>query len=118
MNAYREEENNSIFLTESNSHLLSGELVIKLTGRYIEVEMLPLNFYEYVDMKRFLGKEINENIYHEFEEFVRNGGFPGSLNYNQYEDKLLYTENVIKQIFNKDIKTNKKIKNRKLFEVI
>ena len=118
INAYKEEGNYSIFLTGSNSYLLSGELVTKLTGRYIEVEMLPLNFYEYVDMKRYLGKEIDINIYREFEEFIRNGGFPGSLHYNNYEDKLLYTKNVISQIFEKDIKSNNKIKNKALFEVI
>lgn len=118
INSYREDGKFSIFLTGSNSYLLSGELVTKLTGRYIEVEMLPLNFYEYVDMKKFMGKEVNINIYTEFEEFIRNGGFPGSLNYNKYEDKLLYTENVIKQIFDKDIKTHKKIKDKALFEVI
>ena len=118
INSYREEGNYSIFLTGSNSYLLSGELVTKLTGRYIEIEMLPLNFYEYVDMKKFLEKDININIYHEFEDFIRNGGFPGSLNYDNYEDKLLYTENVIKQIFEKDIRTHKKIKDKALFEVI
>mgnify|MGYP000121504755 FL=1 len=118
INSYREEGRFSIFLTGSNSYLLSGELVTKLTGRYIEVEMLPLNFYEYVDMKKFMGKEVSTNIYNEFEEFIRNGGFPGSLNYDRYEDKLLYTENVIKQIFEKDIKTHKKIKDTALFEVV
>lgn len=118
INSYREEGRFSIFLTGSNSYLLSGELVTKLTGRYIEVEMLPLNFYEYVDMKKFMGKEVSVNIYNEFEEFIRNGGFPGSLNYDRYEDKLLYTENVIKQIFEKDIKTHKKIKDTALFEVV
>ena len=118
INSYREEGRFSIFLTGSNSYLLSGELVTKLTGRYIEVEMLPLNFYEYVDMKKFMGKEVSVNIYNEFKEFIRNGGFPGSLNYERYEDKLLYTENVIKQIFEKDIKTHKKIKDTALFEVV
>lgn len=118
INSYKEEERFSIFLTGSNSYLLSGELVTKLTGRYVEIEMLPLNFYEYVDMKKYMGKEINPNIYNEFEEFIRNGGFPGSLNYDKYEDKLLYTENVINQIFEKDIKTHKKIKDKDLFEVI
>lgn len=118
INSYREEERFSIFLTGSNSYLLSGELVTKLTGRYIEIEMLPLNFYEYVDMKRFMEKEVNSNIYLEFEEFIRNGGFPGSLNYDKYEDKLLYTENVIKQIFEKDIKMHKRIKDKALFESI
>lgn len=118
INSYKEEGRFSIFLTGSNSYLLSGELVTKLTGRYIEIEMLPLNFYEYVNMKKFMKKEININIYNEFEEYVRNGGFPGSLNYDRYEDKLLYTKNVINQIFEKDIKTHKKIKNKELFELI
>ena len=118
INSYREEQNFSIFLTGSNSYLLSGELITKLTGRYIEIELLTLNFYEYVDMKKMLNKEINNNIYLEFEEYIRNGGFPGSLNYNSYEDKLLYTKNVINQIFEKDIKNHKKIKDTALFEVI
>ena len=118
INAYREEENFSIFLTGSNSYLLSGELMTKLTGRYIEIEMLPLNFYEYVDMKKFLNKKIDTNIYREFEEFIREGGFPGSLKYETYEDKLLYTKSIIEQIFNKDIRNHKKIKDKSLFEVI
>ncbi len=118
INAYHEEGNCSIFLTGSNSYLLSGELVTKLTGRYIELEMLPLNFYEYVDMKRFMGKYVDVNIYHEFEEYIRSGGFPGSLYYDSYADKMTYTKNVIKQIFEKDIKNHKKIKDRELFEVI
>ncbi len=118
INSYRETNNFSIFLTGSNSYLLSGELVTKLTGRYIEIEMLPLNFYEYVDMKKFLDKKVDNNIYLEFEEFIRNGGFPGSLKYDSYEDKLLYTKNVIDQIFDKDIKEHKKIKDKSLFEVI
>ena len=118
INSYREEGKFSIFLTGSNSYLLSGELATKLTGRHIEIEMLPLNFYEYIDMKKFLQKEINPNIYHEFEEYIRCGGFPGSLFYDNYEDKLLYTENIINQIFEKEIKTHKKIKDKSLFEVI
>ena len=118
INAYKEEENFSIFITGSNSYLLSGELVTKLTGRYIEIEMLPLNFYEYVDMKKFLNKEVNPNIYLEFEEFIRNGGFPGSLYYDNYQDKLLYTKSVIEQILEKDIKNYKKIKDIELFELI
>lgn len=118
INAYREEENISIFITGSNSYLLSGELMTKLTGRYIEFEMMPLNFYEYVDMKKFYNKEINNNIYIEFEEFIKNGGFPGALAYDSYEDKITYISSVVNQIFEKDIKTNNKIKDTALFEVI
>lgn len=118
INSYREEGNISIFITGSNSYLLSGELVTKLTGRYIEIEMMPLSFYEYVDMKKFLDKDINENIYLEFEEYIRNGGFPKSLYYDNYNEKITYTSSVINQIFEKDIKTSNKIKDRALFERI
>ena len=118
INAYREEKNISIFITGSNSYLLSGELVTKLTGRYIEIEMTTLSFYEYVDMKRFLNKSVNENIYLEFEEYIRNGGFPKSLDYDNYDEKILYTSSVINQIFEKDIQTSNKIKDKALFERI
>lgn len=118
INAYREEGNISVFITGSNSYLLSGELITKLTGRYIEVEMMPLNFYEYIGMKKFLNKEINSNIYIEFEDFIKNGGFPGALYYDEFEDKITYISSVVEQIFEKDIKTNNKIKDVALFEVI
>lgn len=118
INSYREEGNISIFITGSNSYLLSGELVTKLTGRYIEMEMMTLSFYEYVDMKRFLNKNVNENIYLEFEEYIRNGGFPKSLYYDNYDEKITYTSSVINQIFDKDIKTSNKIKDKALFERI
>lgn len=118
INSYREEGNISIFITGSNSYLLSGELVTKLTGRYIEIEMMTLSFYEYVDMKRFLNKNVNENIYLEFEEYIRNGGFPKSLYYDNYNEKITYTSSVIDQIFDKDIKASNKIKDKALFERI
>ena len=50
----------SIFITGSNSYLLSGELVTKLTDRYLEFELLTLSFDEYIDMKKFYKKNINE----------------------------------------------------------
>lgn len=118
INSYREEGNISIFITGSNSYLLSGELVTKLTGRYLEIEMMTLSFFEYVDMKRFLNKSVNENIYLEFEEYIRNGGFPKSLYYDNYEEKITYTSSVINQIFEKDIKTSNRINDKALFERI
>lgn len=53
LNGFKSEEDYSIFLTESNSYLLSGELVTKLTGRYIEFEIYTLSFEEYESMKLF-----------------------------------------------------------------
>ena len=116
--SYRNEGNISIFITGSNSYLLSGELVTKITGRKIEIEMLPLTFNEYLEMKKFYKKNINENIYLEFQEYIINGGFPGSIKYDNIEDKQRYVQNVISDIFNKDIKPNEKIKNVDLFNSI
>jgi len=118
IDAYRGEGNMSIFITGSNSYLLSGELATKLTGRKIEIEMLPLNFYEYIDMKKFYNKELNSNIYVEFQNYLRNGGFPGSMFYDKLEDKVRYTQNIINDIFKKDIRPNEKIKNLEMFNSI
>ena len=118
IDGYRVEGNMSIFITGSNSYLLSGELVTKLSGRKIEIEMLPLNFYEYIEMKKLFSKEINDNIYIEFENYVRNGGFPGAIKYDKEEDRIRYTQNVINDIFVKDIKSNEKIKNVDTFNNI
>lgn len=115
---YRNENNYSIFITGSNSYLLSGELVTKLTGRKIEIEMLPLNFYEYIEMKKFLNIQEKDSIYEEFEQYIREGGFPGALNYDNEQDRKLYVQNILDDIFIKDIKANQKIKNSETFKNI
>lgn len=114
VNAYRE-GGHSVFITGSNSYLLSGELVTKLTGRYIEIEMFTLTFREYLEMKAFLGQPLSSDM-QEFNEYIRCGGFPKALEFTNFEDKALYTQNVIEQIFKKDIARNRKIRSRAVFE--
>lgn len=116
INAYREDGNFSIFITGSNSYLLSGELATKLTGRYIEIEMFTLNFREFIEMKKFLGKPIKANTAEEFNEYIRFGGFPKTLEFDSPEDKDLYVAGVISQILDKDVKRHKKIRKRAVFE--
>ena len=118
INAYREEGDYSIFITGSNSYLLSGELATKLTGRYIEFEISTLSFDEYLGMKQFLGKEISQNPEDEFDKYMLEGGFPYALRLDSFSDKRAYTQSVISEIFEKDIRKNKKIKNKMLFENI
>jgi len=117
INAYRE-DGHSIFITGSNSYLLSGELMTKLTGRYVEIEMFTLTFYEYLEMKKFMGKDISQNAVEEFTTYIRDGGFPKSLEFDNIEDRNLYVQSVISQIFEKDISKNKKIRNRVAFEKV
>lgn len=118
INAYREEGNFSIFVTGSNSYLLSGELATKLTGRYIEIEMFPLNFYEFIEMKKFRGISVAENKMEEFKEYIRFGGFPKTLEFDKAEDKDLYVKSVISQIIDKDIVKHRKIRNKSVFNKV
>ena len=118
LNAYRGEGEFSIFITGSNSYLLSGELVTKLTGRYIEFEMLPLTFEEYIGMKKFYGKEVSANLTAELDQYLNEGGFPGAVFYDDAEDKRTYIKSVIMEIMEKDIRRRVKIRNVSVFEKI
>lgn len=111
-----EEEGYSIYLTGSNSYLLSDEISTKLTGRYLTFETYPLDFYEYLEMKKFFNKSIKENIFDEFNSYIIEGGFPKALEFDDFNAKQLYTSELITEIFNKDVKTRNRISNKALFE--
>ena len=115
INAYNADGGFSIFITGSNSYLLSGELMTKLTGRYVEFEVFTLSFAEFLGMKRHLGRKV-EDLRSEFEEYLQYGGFPRSLEYADPEAKARYIEDVVNQIIEKDIKPRKKIRNVDTFE--
>lgn len=76
-------ENCDIYLTGSNGYLLSGELATLLTGRYVELSMLPLSFQEFCaglegDPTPLAGK---------FERYIRSGSFPYVLRYGYGEQE-------------------------------
>lgn len=117
INGYREEEDYSIFITGSNSYLLSGELATKLTGRYLEFELYTLSFEEYLEMKAFMGKDVLPDLTAEFDAYITEGGFPKALQY-EGADKQAYIQGVIKEIFQKDIKKQAKIRKVSVFETV
>ena len=116
VNAYREEGGWSIFLTGSNSYLLSGELSTKLTGRYVEIELLPLTFDEYLQMKAFYQKPVDVNLSVELTNYILEGGFPRAIQFDTLTDKRNYTESVVQEIFEKDIRKRVKIQDKTTFE--
>lgn len=118
INAYRGDGNFSVFITGSNSYLLSGELATKLTGRYIEFEMFPLSFEEYLDIKKFYNKPVDVNLSVELNNYLIEGGFPLAIQYDNLADKRTYVKSVITEIFEKDIKGRIKIKNREAFVAV
>lgn len=116
INGYREGHGFSIFITGSNSYLLSGELMTKLTGRYLEFELFPLSFDEYEQMKKFYGKKVSPDQAVELQNYILEGGFPRTLIIDDIADKRTYVEGVVKEIFDKDIKTRVTIRDRESFE--
>ncbi len=118
INAFREEEEYSIFITGSNSYLLSGELITKLTGRYIEFELYPLTFDEYLHMKQFLGQYVDADVTAELEKYICEGGFPKTLEYENAEDKKTYIHSILSEIFAKDIRGRVTIRYASAFEQI
>lgn len=118
INGYRTDGGYSIFITGSNSYLLSGELSTKLTGRYIKFELYTLSFDEYLEMKRFYNKDINPNTIVELNNYILEGGFPRTIQFDDLQVKRTYTESVVREIFEKDIRKRVKIRNREAFESV
>lgn len=118
INGYREEGDYSIFITGSNSYLLSGELVTKLTGRYLEFEIYTLSFDEYLEMKSFYKMPIEQNLSLELEKYLKEGGFPRTLFFETLQDKRTYVEGIVNEIFIKDVKKRVIVKNKPLFDIV
>lgn len=118
INGYRTDGGWSIFITGSNSYLLSGELVTKLTGRYLEFEMFPLTFEEYEKMKQFYGKPVDPQLPVELVNYIQESGFPKTIFIDDLADKQKYVQGVINEIFEKDIRKRVKIRKKETFEIV
>ena len=118
LNGFRGTGEWSIFITGSNSYLLSGELMTKLTGRYIEFEMFPLSFEEYEDIKKYYGKEIAADRQEELQKYIFEGGFPRTIQLDNMAAKRRYVQSVISEIYEKDIRRRLKIRNKSTFEAV
>ena len=105
-----------IYITGSNAYLLSSELSTFLSGRYIEIRVLPLSFKEFLDFTKL---EDNLTIEDKFIEYVKFGGMPGIITLKNEEN--LY-ENAIKGIYNtvfmKDVVERNKLVDATLLEKI
>lgn len=116
VNAITVDFNSDIYITGSNAYLLSSELSTYLSGRYIEIKVLPLSFKEYLD---FTILEDEKTLEDKFIEYIKFGGMPGIATIKNEEN--LY-ENAIKGIYNtvfmKDIVERNKLVDATLLEKI
>ena len=113
LSSFRASLNVSIFVTGSNSTLLSGELSTLLTGRTIEFEILPFSFLE---MKQYF--ELNNRNYSDelIYDYMKWGGFPIRFDLKREEDIRRYLNGLYDNIINRDIKNDSSKFDTKLFK--
>ncbi len=92
-----------IYITGSNSYMLSSELATFLTGRYIQIHVLPLSFQEYLS---YYGETDELKKYN---DYITYGGFPYLINMDNNNEKLEYLDSVYNTVLVKDVVSRKKI---------
>ena len=92
--------NVSLFVTGSNSTLLSGELATLLTGRTVEFEILPFSFAELKEYLEINNKPFSEDIFY---DYLKWGGFPLRFDYADETAVRRYLSNLYESIVNRDI---------------
>lgn len=98
-------KNVDVYITGSNAYLLSGELATLLSGRYVEIKMLPLSFSEFYELKD------RDNKDELFLEYMKNGGLPYVSALGNDSDKVdTYLEGIYNTIIVKDIEERQKRK--------
>lgn len=99
--------NVDVYITGSNAYLLSGELATLLSGRYVEINMLPLSFAEFCELRQDGDKETL------FAEYMKNGGLPYVVKLSDKYDMIdTYLEGIYNTIIVKDIEERQKRKEK------
>ena len=106
-------DNVSIFITGSNSKLLSGELSSVLSGRYVSFDINPLSYKEYIKLTNKDGYDINT-----FWDYAKWGGLPNRCLFNNENDIKNYLHNVYDSIILRDVVKNLNLKDTVLFDMI
>lgn len=102
-----------LYITGSNSYMLSGELATYLTGRYMQIHMLPLSFSEYLE---YYGRE---NELKKYNTYIENGGFPYLLNLDNNSELINnYLDGIYNTILLKDVVSRNNVKDTLILESI
>lgn len=94
--------NTDIYIAGSNAYLLSGDLATLLTGRYVEISMLPLSFKEYLELS---GRDCESA----FSDYMKYGGLPFVATMEKIDDKIdTYLEGIYNTVIVRDIEDRQK----------
>lgn len=108
-----EKYNVDIYVTGSNSKLMSSEISTYLSGRYISIPIYTLSFKEYLSFKN----KLNDNLNESFNEYLQYGGFP-IIAINNYETSSAYqiVDGIYSAVVSRDISKRHRIRNVDLFD--
>lgn len=106
-------KNVDLYITGSNAFLLSGELATLLSGRYVEIKMLPLSFKEYISVF-----PESTNTSELFMKYLTDSSFPGTLELARKQDIRMYLEGIYHTILLKDVVTRKKISDSMMLQSV
>ena len=113
INSLNLKPNTDIYLTGSNAYMLSSELATLLSGRYVEISMLPLSFREYVEA---IGGQ--NSLQDSYNQYVTNSSFPYTLELESSDEISDYLNAVYNTIVVKDIMTRLKIQDVTMLESV
>lgn len=113
INSLLEGSNVDIYVTGSNSKLMSSEIATYLTGRYVSIPVYTLSFKEYLDFKADSSLSRNELL----EEYIRYGGFP-LIALGEYEEQTAYqiVNGIYHTVVSRDIVKRHRINKHDLFD--
>ena len=120
VNAFMVDMHVDIYITGSNSHLLSSELATYLAGRYVEIPIYTLSFKEFLDFKHAYAKNSHQqNPKLLLGEYLQKGGFP-IIHSNDYEQEIIYkiVQDIYASVILKDTVQRHKIRDIEMLERI
>ena len=104
-------DNVDLYITGSNAYLLSGELATLLSGRYVEISILPLSFAEYYEL-------VGGNKRDAWQNYFKCGGFPYAASLEEDDIRTDYLRGIYHTVLLKDIVARKKVQDVMLLESV
>ena len=105
-------DNTDIYITGSNAMMLSGELATLLSGRYIEISILPLSFSEYLELDE------TQDVRQTWNKYFENGGFPYAIQIKDDDIRKDYLTGIYNTVLLKDIVARNKVQDITLLESV
>lgn len=107
-------ENVDIYITGSNSYMLSGELATLLSGRYVKIEMLPFSFSEFVR-----AHQLENNLERAYQSYIETSSFPYAIHLEAAQNQIQdYLHSIYDTIILKDVVSRKKITDTMMLESV